>query len=569
MSKIKLDIHCIKATNLLGASHFSHPRIIVQFYLKKLGETACATTHIIENTSNPVWDDHLSLMASDLSDILIVHIRNCEFPFDKLIDTIELPLSDISPINPIIFDNDVKLNGQNAGHFEFHVYCVDEKEEEETNNPESYLINLSLKEIDNILSTYNSDEFIFYMANHKTVKCNKIIADLISPKIAYIHKCDPTFNSYDLEFADYRLLEKLIFDENKDYNIFHYQSINFNKNEFDAMIKIAESLGNIDLYCQLTERTEIDVNNVVPVLIHKLANKGSTESKSIEREINFIAQNFSEISQSQLMELDYDTLNMIFSLDSFHINSEDELFELVYQLIEQDYESGYLLENVQFEYLSPEKLKKYLSLLNIDNMNASLWKRICKRLLSVPPRPMIESPRRSNQIVKIDFDNKDQFNGIFRYLNDKCKGNAHLEKLIEITSSGDKLNKCYQIIDKNWNNRWFTKNCHSWWMVDFKDMFVSLTGYSLKTYIAGDTGYPHLQSWIIEGSNDKEQWDKIDKQDPNTYLKGPGYSKMFQFSRPSIPYRYIRLMSKGPDHEGEDSFYLLLSSIEFFGTLYS
>lgn len=567
MPRIKLDIHCIRANNLLNTNFFSNPRTFAQFYLKKIGETACAKTRIIENTSDPIWNDHLSLITSDLSDTLVVQLRNCDYPFDQLMDPLEFPLSTLSKENPIDFDNDIKLNGKNAGHLEFHVYIIDEATGQ-SNNSTSFSINLSLKEIDNILSTYNGDEFIFLMANRKTVKCNKIIADLISPKIASIHKCDPTANTFDLTFADYRLLEKLILNDKKDYNIFHNNSVEFNINELDSIIKIAEELGNVDIYTQLTEKTEINVNNVVPILKRKLESKQLTESKSIDREIDFIARNFSEISQYQLMELDYDTLNMIFSMDTFHINSEDDLFELIYQLIEEDSESEYLLEFVQFEFLSQDRLKKYLSLLDIDTINTSLWKRICNRLLSVPPRPMIESSRKSNNIIQISFDNKNQFNGIFRYLNNQCKGNAHLEKLIEITSSGDQLNKCYEIINENWNNRWFTKNCqNSWWMADFKEMSVSLAAYSLKTYIAGDSGYPHLQSWIIEGSNDKEHWEIIDKQDSNAYLKGAGYSKMVKLNAPSNPYRYIRLMSNGPDHEG--SYYLLLNSIEFFGTIYS
>lgn len=565
-SQIKLDIHCVKANNISDSNFFSNPRILVQFNLKKLGETACARTRIIRNTLNPVWDDHLKLITSDLSDTLIVQLRNCDFPFEQLMDPLEFPLSTISPEKPINFDNDIKLNGLDAGHLEFHVYINDFPEQ--ADDISSFSINLSINEIDNILSTYKGDEFVFLMENSKTVSCNKIIADLISPKIANIHKCDPTANTFDLTFADYRLLEKLIRNENNEYRIFHYGSTNFDISEFDSLIKIAEALGNVELYSLLTERTELTANNVVPILIHKLEKKESIESKATEREIDFIARNFSEISQYQLMDLDYDTLNTIFSMNTFHINSEDDLFEFIIELIDQDPESGFLLESVQFEFLSQYQLKKYLSLIDIDTMNSSIWKRICDRLLSIPPRPMIESTRKSKKFIQVSFDHKDQFNGIFKYLNDQCKGNAHLKKSIEITSSGDQLNKCYEIINKNWKNRWFTKNCQfSWWMVDFKEMCVSITSYSLKTYTAAESGYPHLQSWIIEGSNDKEHWNKIDKQSSNTYLKGAGYSKMFELPKPSIPYRYFRLMSNGPDHDG--SFYLLLSNIEIFGTIYS
>lgn len=567
LSKIKLDIHCVQASKLSSQNFVLPPSSFVQFSLKKL-EKICVKTHKIDNAIDPIWDEHLSLYASDLTDTLIVHLRNGDFPFEQLMDPLEFPLSSISPEMPINFDNDIKLDGKDAGHLEFHVYCVSE-ELSKQNNLASFSINISLKEIDNILSAYKSDDFVFLTSNQKTVTCNKIIADIISPKIANIHKCDPTVDFFDLSFADYRLLEKLIRNKNNEYCVFHNNSIDFDINDMDEIIQIADALGNVDLYSQMTEKGELNVHNVVHVLTHKLRNEKSIESKIIDREIEFISENFFDINQCQLMDLNCDILRMIFSMSTFHVESEDDLFDFIYQIISQDPnpETESLLEFVQFEFLTKKYLKKYLSLLDFDSMNSSLWKRICSRLLSIPPRPMIESPRKSKNIIKIEFDHKDQFNGIFQNLNRQCEGNAHLGKVIQITSSGDKLNNCYEIINKNWNSRWFTKNCNfSWWMVDFKEMSVSLTGYSLKTYTEPGTGYPHLQSWIIEGSNDKEHWERIDTQEPNNYLKGSGYSKMFELSRPTMPFRYFRLMSNGPNHEG--SYYLLLSSIEFFGTIY-
>ena len=89
---------------------------------------------------------------------------------------------------------------------------------------------------------------------------------------------------------------------------------------------------------------------------------------------------------------------------------------------------------------------------------------------------------------------------------------------------------------------------------------MNLTGYSLKS------GYAyHLLKWVIEGSNDAEDWKVLDSRDTGD-LNGKWIVKTYSCSSSgSESYRYLRLRQTGRNSEGRDC--LVLSAIEFFGKL--
>ena len=56
-------------------------------------------------------------------------------------------------------------------------------------------VSLKYSCIMNIPLQLYSDEFVF-VVNNKEFKTNKLIADILSPKISNVHLIDPTFNKY-------------------------------------------------------------------------------------------------------------------------------------------------------------------------------------------------------------------------------------------------------------------------------------------------------------------------------------------------------------------------------------
>ena len=160
-----------------------------------------------------------------------------------------------------------------------------------------------------------------------------------------------------------------------------------------------------------------------------------------------------------------------------------------------------------------------------------------------------------------NYDSSNPFNGIIAHLNQQAGGNVHQKGVVNITSSSDNHNKCYNLVDYGWNSYWFSNNSpNSWVMFDFKEKKVSLSSYSLKS---DGNGYHHLLQWKLEGSNDGSSWTCLDSrntQDLNRNYRVKNYSTNNHDS-----YRYIRITMTGKNSGSYD--YFRLSQIEFFGTL--
>lgn len=119
-----LDIHLVKATNLIKAdANASDPYVL--FYLKSEGKDKGVKSKVIDNDLNPVWDQHLALTAPKQDDSLIVEMWDEDISRDdSLMDPLECPINAITKETPLNFDQDIKRKGKDAGHLEFHVYCV-------------------------------------------------------------------------------------------------------------------------------------------------------------------------------------------------------------------------------------------------------------------------------------------------------------------------------------------------------------------------------------------------------------------------------------------------------------
>ena len=76
----------------------------------------------------------------------------------------------------------------------------------------------------------------------------------------------------------------------------------------------------------------------------------------------------------------------------------------------------------------------------------------------------------------------------------------------------------------------------------------------------------HLKFWIVEGSNDKNSWDKLDEQQNSSVMNGRGNIHTFSISKTNgKEYKFIRIFQTGKNWSGTD--YLDLSALEFHGTL--
>jgi hypothetical protein len=167
-----------------------------------------------------------------------------------------------------------------------------------------------------------------------------------------------------------------------------------------------------------------------------------------------------------------------------------------------------------------------------------------------------------------DSDPVSLFCGLIHHLCDESQGNVHERGVVNITCSSRARNECWQIVNYDWNDYFYTQNlANSWIQFDFKDRLVSLTHYSLKS--GGASGY-HFLEWTISGSNDGNSWTIVDDQKTQV-LNGKYITKLFECGDKSSVssfspfYRYLRLTQTGKNSSKND--HLDLSNIEFFGSI--
>lgn len=158
------------------------------------------------------------------------------------------------------------------------------------------------------------------------------------------------------------------------------------------------------------------------------------------------------------------------------------------------------------------------------------------------------------------------FEGIFSNMFLQCGNKNPCESgLVKVIPSDQICNNCQNIITPNWKQHWFSFfGPNPFVKFDFVNLKVLLTAYSLKTY-SGQEGYGHLQSWIIQGSNDDENYERIDEKINSNDLNSNCAFHTYKIEEKVQPYRFIKITMTGKNHAGTD--FMVIRNIEFFGTL--
>lgn len=173
----------------------------------------------------------------------------------------------------------------------------------------------------------------------------------------------------------------------------------------------------------------------------------------------------------------------------------------------------------------------------------------------------INALKKCHNCIKFEYVNGHEFEGIINYLNSICGGNSHLNGLINVTSSGDSMNKCYNILDGKYKSGkyFYTINKQdSYIQFDFKEHKISIKKYLL---LHEEISFNKLINWELVGSNDENTWDQIDERHINEW--NGSYDLSTYTTSNNKFYKCIRLRMKGETSSNE--YYLILSKIEFFG----
>ena len=282
-----------------------------------------------------------------------------------------------------------------------------------------------------------------------------------------------------------------------------------------------------------------------------------------ENEIDFLASHFHEAQVDVLKCVSVPNLELVLTNPHLKLESEDQLYDIVLSLADENSDYLVLLRYIEFAFLSESKLTGFLDKIFPDLISPSVWKTLCymvRRFCQTGGRmPFMKSHR--YKLPEFSSENG-ALNGIMSQLTRELGGNPHEKGAIFITASSTRHGQCHKLVDYGWEDYWCSENQpNSLVQFDFKSRRVCLSHYSLK----GSTqGYP--KSWELEVSNDNATWESIDSSSGGSGLRKNKSARIYKCPGAKDKFvRYVRLR-----HTGENSnrrYNLYLSRIEFFGKL--
>ena len=417
-------------------------------------------------------------------------------------------------------------------------------------------------------------DFIF-IVNGQEFRTSRFIADLLSPKIIQLHSIDPTCNNFIIstqESGDFSIFLNLI---NFDPNIIQETDLPF----LSEVIKILDT-NTIDINIPEDNYT-LTIDNVFEKLENHLKNENFF-TKEIEKEIEFITSHFYEIDEydenkiEQLGNIKLSTIYSILNSEKLTLKTEDQLLKIINSIYSNKRSYFQLYECIQFVNVNSENIMDFLDIFNFEDLTNETWQALSTRLEQdikktgkLNTRYKIETNgtktiKINSNKIEIKYNEVNQFDGIINFLRNKTAEN--FEKTINVTASsiGNSFFSPSNVIDYETSQVYFyTKNVqNSWIRIDFKDNRVCPKSYTLRS---DDSSDYHPKSWVIEGSNDKINWDKIDQKNNCNSINGRNITHTFDISNNTKDFRYIQMRITGKNWIGN---YLLdIGAIEFHGTL--
>ncbi|KAK8892383.1 hypothetical protein M9Y10_029609 [Tritrichomonas musculus] len=433
---------------------------------------------------------------------------------------------------------------------------------------ESKVILLNTNVIRDIHFQHYKKDFTF-IVDGKKYQLSRFEADLLSPTIRLLHAIDKTVDYFYIDthndfpnckFTDFLSLLSFTsqtYDLQKQYYFKRIFSLLGNDQESNRI--------NVKYMDTITTDNVIDIIQNKPNFFY--------QNEFTEEIIDFISVNFTEIDQNKLKTLDVDILEMILKNDNLQIYDEDYLLEFIMNVYRWNPKATILLENVYFTNLSSEKFVNFMNNFDFNDFTSETWKLVREKIFN--QHDEYNKPKMSRYQKSFVFTKKNGLNGIIKYLSEKVEGNIHYKNLINISSSSNQIingneyspSSLCDFNDLSDNSMWSPNNQKNAFLIyDFKTRKIKLTDYTFHTPTTDTRDYP--KSWIIEGSNDSKNWDKIDERKDESVMNDFNICHTFHCQNPKEePYRYIRITSTGPCWNKSSRFYFDLSAVEFFGTL--
>ena len=164
-------------------------------------------------------------------------------------------------------------------------------------------------------------------------------------------------------------------------------------------------------------------------------------------------------------------------------------------------------------------------------------------------------------------------NGIIRYLTKQCGGNVYDKGIVGIDSSPEWNESLLpkNVVDLDSLNFFVTRNSNenAFISFDFKERKIHPTHYTIRARSDGDADYHHPKKWVIEGSNDNNNWKIISGEENVEFFLTRNTIHTFKIKEKlefDEKFKFLRMRQTGPNITGD--YHLCLSALEFFGYLY-
>ncbi|KAK8875627.1 hypothetical protein M9Y10_005797 [Tritrichomonas musculus] len=386
---------------------------------------------------------------------------------------------------------------------------------------------LGIKNFGNIPFNKYDHHFTF-IVNGKKYTTNRIIADILSPEIRKLHFIDESINEFSIntnknkDKTDKATLNK------EDYftdflSLSTFTNLKINQEQHQQFLKYFYLLGNIDECVQLTTENSVDYLLSVIDMESVLQNNYDSCSDVLQKLIEFIASHFEFIDKKELKKLDVCTIEEILRNESLKLKDEDSLLEFIMSLNETDETYSNLFEYIQIFNVSKEKFLSFINSNNYSSINSDIWDSIRSRILTSQSTNFTQKDvkRYFIGIKEFTFQRGEEFNGIMNYLSTQTKGNIHDNGTIKIDSNSIHNNSRHpkNLVDFGDTNVYQSKDDGDAFIsFDFKDKFVQLSSYSIKSCNSNENG-AHLKNWAIELSNEGENWIEIDRYQNKLKIK--------------------------------------------------
>ena len=416
------------------------------------------------------------------------------------------------------------------------------------------------------LQNYEKD-FTFIVNGEKFKTC-KFVADILSSKISKMRIIDPTFNEFIIDIPEKGDFTNVL-------DLVNFNAIEIPKSDTLFIYKILQILEtkSIDVHLLDQEEEEITMGNIFDLIL-KHEKHESFFSNSLNKEIDFISENFFELDENHkenLEKLSLTTLSRIFENSKLHLRNENQLLNIVNYLYKKDPKYSVLYGYIIFTNVDLDEIDEFIQIFDVNDITTDIWQSIAVLL-----KQKISKSHKTSKIqnrynkckekIPILYEEKKELDGVINYLRNKSNNNVSNKVIVTSSSCLNEIfNPCNVLIYDDKSKYFLSENKPDAFICfDFKKKKVIPTNYTIRSAPYDDGAHP--KSWAIEGSNDNENWNILDTQDNCSKLKGLSLAHTFDIkNNENMEFRYIRM--RQTDQSFAINNYLRIESFEIYGYL--